>query len=104
MIIGLLPIATLLALGIAALAAWALIRAISEKRDRGRVPAGLAVVLMVCCLALWLGLCFFFMLLAGLGHSSYPLRDSWPQCLVSFLVLICAPLILIVWLDRRRSG
>ena len=102
--IGLLPLAAVLALGIAALAAWALIRAVSEKRSRGRLSARFAIVLMVCCLALWLGLCFFFTLLAGLGHSAYPLRDSRPQCLWSFLVLICAPLIVLVRLSRRGSG
>jgi cytochrome bd-type quinol oxidase subunit 2 len=102
--VGLLPIAIFLALGVVALAAWALIRAVNENRDSGRVSGRHAIVLMVCCTALWLGLCFFFMLLASLGHSAHPLRDSWPQCLVSFLVLIVAPLTLLVWLAKRRSG
>jgi formate-dependent nitrite reductase membrane component NrfD len=102
--VGLLPIAVFLALGVAALAAWALIRVINEKHDRGRVSARHAIVLMVCCTALWLGLCYFFRILASLGHSAYPLRDARPQCLVSFLALIVAPLTLLVWLATRRSG
>ena len=102
--IGLLPIAVSLALGVVALATWALIRAISKNRGSGRILGRYAIVLMVCCLALWLGLCYFFRILASLGHSAYPLRDSLPQCLVSFLVLIVAPLILLVWFAKRRSG
>ncbi len=102
--VGLLPIAVLLALGVVALGVWALIRAINEKRDRGRFSRLHTIVLMMCCTALWLGLCFFFRLLAVLGHSPNPLHDSWPQCLVSFLVLIGAPLMLIVWLAKRRPG
>jgi cytochrome bd-type quinol oxidase subunit 2 len=100
---GLLPIVVLLALGIVTLAAWALIRAINENRDTGRVWGRHAIVLIACCTALWLGLCFFFMLLASLGHSTHPLRDSWPQCLVSFLALIIAPSTLLVWLAKRKS-
>ena len=103
MIIGLLPIASFLALGAVALAAWALIGAINEKRKRGRFSGLYAIVLMVCCTALWLGLCFFFILLASLGHSAYPLRDSWLQCLVSFLVLIVAPVTLLVRLAKGNK-
>jgi hypothetical protein len=102
--VGLLPIAVFLALGVAALATWALIRVITAHRVSHRVSARYAIVLMVCCLALWLGLCYFFIIFASLGHSAYPLRDSQPQCLVSFLALIVAPLTLLVWLARRRSG
>jgi O-antigen/teichoic acid export membrane protein len=102
--IGLLPIAVFLAIGVAALAAWALIRATSKNRGKGRRLGSYAIVLMACCTALWIGLCFFFIVFASLGHSPYPLRDSWPQCLVSFLVLIVAPVILLVFLTKRRSG
>ena len=104
MIIALLPIATFLALGAVALAAWALIGAINEKRKRGSFSALHTIVLMVCGTALWLGVSFFFMLRASLGHSAQPLRDAWSQCLVSFLVLIVAPVTLLVWLAKRRSG
>ena len=102
--VGLLPIAVFLALGVVALATWALIRAANKNRGSGRILGRYAIVLMVCCLALWLGLCYFFMIFASLGHSAYPLRDSRPQCLVSFLALIVAPLTLLVWLATRRSG
>jgi hypothetical protein len=102
--VGLLPIAIFLALGVAALAAWALIRATNKNRGKGHVLGSYAIVLMACCTALWLGLCFFFMVFASLGHSPHPLLDSWPQCLVSFLVLIVVSVMLLVFLTKRRSG
>jgi cytochrome bd-type quinol oxidase subunit 2 len=103
MIIGLLPITLLLAFICVALATWALIRALTEKRRQGRVLARHAVVLLACGLALWLGISFFFLLRASLGHSAQPLRDARPQCLVSFLVLICAPVTFLVWPARQRK-
>jgi hypothetical protein len=103
-LVGLLPIVTLLALGIIALAVWALIRAIKEKRKQGRISVRHAVVLMVCCTILWLGISFFFLLRAALGHSAHPLLDAWPACLVGFLVLIVAPVTMLVGLARRKSG
>jgi hypothetical protein len=39
--IGILPIASLLALGVVALAVWAVICVINEKRGQGRVPAAM---------------------------------------------------------------
>jgi cytochrome bd-type quinol oxidase subunit 2 len=102
--IGILPIVILVAFGVLALAAWTLIHAVNENRGSRRVSARHAIVLMACCTTLWLGLCFFFMIFASLGHSAHPLRDSWPQCVVSFLVLIVTPLALLIWLARRRSG
>jgi len=102
--IGLFPIALFLAIGIVVLAIWALSRAINKDRGKGRVVGSYAIILIVCCTTLWLGLCFFFMIFSSLGHSPHPLRDSWPQCLVSFLVLIVLPLILLAFLAKRRSG
>ncbi|MCX6554495.1 MAG: hypothetical protein NTZ12_05695 [Candidatus Aminicenantes bacterium] len=97
--IPILPFAVLGALAILALAAWAFARVIKGNR----ISLRHAIVLMACCTALWLGLCFFFMVWAALGHSAHPLRDSWPQCAVSFFVLVVAPLALFVWRAKRRS-
>jgi formate-dependent nitrite reductase membrane component NrfD len=102
--IGLLPIVFLLPAAIAALAMGALIRTIGERRVKGLTVGSHAIVLMARCTVLWLGLCFFFMLLASLGHSVNPLCGSWPHGLVSFLVLIVATATLLVWLVKRKSG
>jgi hypothetical protein len=102
--IGIVPIASLLALGLVALAAWALIRAISVKRKQDRLSVRHAVALMVCCTILWLGISFFSLLRAALGHSSHPLLDAWPECLVGFLVLSVAPLTVLIWLAKRRTS
>ena len=102
--IGILPITILIACGVLALAAWAFIRALQGNIGGRRVSARHAIVLMTCCVALWLGLCFFFMVFASLGHSAHPLRDSWPQCVISFFVLVVAPLALFVWRAKRRFG
>jgi cytochrome bd-type quinol oxidase subunit 2 len=99
--IPVLPFMVLAALAILALAAWAFVRAIKGNR---RVSMRHAFVLMACCLALWLGLCIFFMVLAALGHSTHPLRDSWPQCVASLFVLFVAPPVLFIWLAGRRSA
>jgi uncharacterized protein involved in response to NO len=44
-----------------------------------------------------------FVVLASLGHSGHPLRDSWPQCLVSFILLVFAPLALFARFAGKRS-
>ena len=104
MLIALLPITLLLALCLLALAVWALIRAIIDKHRQGCVPARHTVLLIVCCTLLWLGISSFFLLRASLQHSAHPLLDAWPKCLVGFLVLICAPVLFLVWPVRRKSG
>jgi hypothetical protein len=43
------------------------------------------------------------MLLASLGHSAHPLRDSWPECVVSFLILVVAPLSIVIWFSKRKT-
>ncbi|MBN2399669.1 MAG: hypothetical protein JXI33_04940 [Candidatus Aminicenantes bacterium] len=91
----------LAALAILVLAAWAFLRALKGNR---RVSMRQAVALMACCFILWLGLSFFFMILASLGHSSHTLRDAWPPCAVSFFLFVFAPLSLFAWLSRQRSG
>jgi hypothetical protein len=101
---GLLPFAVLLALGLVAGAVWAAVGAVRVQRRTRRLSLRHGVVLMVCCTAIWSASCFFFMLLASLGHSAHPLRDSWPQCLASFMVVIVAPSALLIWLATRRSG
>lgn len=101
--IGLLPIVILIALGVLALAAWALVRFVKNRAD-GRASSGPAIVVLACCTILWLGLCFLFMLLASLGHSAHPLRDSWPECVVSFLILVVAPLSIVIWFSKRKTG
>jgi len=99
-----LPFAILAALAILALAVRAFVRVLKENRGGRRIPARQAIVFMACCITLWLGLCFFFMVLASLGHSAHPLRDSWLQCVVSFFVLVVFPLTLFAWFARRSSG
>jgi hypothetical protein len=101
--IGLLPIVLLIALGVFALATWALARLVNN-RVHHRISLGPAIVVMACCMTLWLGLCFFFMLLASLGHSAHPLRDSWPECGASFLILVVSPLSIIIWLSKRKKS
>lgn len=98
--IAILPIVVPVAFGLLALEAWAFVRALKGNR----VSLRHAIVLMACCLLLWLGLCFFFMVFATLGHSAHPLRDSWPQCVVSFFVVIIAPLVLFICSAKRSSG
>jgi cytochrome bd-type quinol oxidase subunit 2 len=100
--IGLLAIVVLIALGVVSLAAWALVRFAKNRADR-RASSDPAIVVLACCTALWLGLCFPFMLLASLGHSSHPLRDSWPECVVSFLILVATPLSIVIWLSKRKK-
>ena len=100
--IGLFPIVVPIALGVLALAAWALIRFVKNRADR-RASSGPVIVVMACCTTLWLGLCFLFMLLASLGHSAYPLRDSWLKCVVSFLILVVAPLSIVIWFSKRKK-
>src|SRR5512136_2727585 len=95
--IGLLPIVILVALCLLALVVWALVRIFKNRADR-RASLGPAIVVMVCCTTLWFGLSFFLMLLASLGHSAHPLRESWPECVVSFLILVVSPLFIIIWL------
>jgi hypothetical protein len=101
--IAVLPIAVLVVLGLLTLAAWVFVWALRGNRGGRRVSVRYAIVLMACCIALWLGLCFFFMVWASLGHSAHPLRDSWLQCLVSFFILIVTPLALFRWRAKRRS-
>ena len=100
--IGLLPIALLVALGLLALAVWALMRLVTN-RAAGHSVTGPAIAVIACCATVWLGLCFFFMILASLGHSGHPLRDSWLECLVSFLILVVSPLPIVIWLSRRKA-
>jgi len=102
--IGILPIVVLVALGILALAVRTFFHAFKKNRGGCPIPIRHAIVIMACSIALWLGLCFFFMIMAALGHSAHPLRDSWLPCAVSFFVLIVAPLALFIWLARRKSG
>ncbi len=101
--IGLFPIALLAALGLLALGAWAFARFVKNRADR-RASLGPAIAVLACCTTLWLGLSFFFMVLASLGHSGHPLRDSWLECFVSFLILVAAPLSIIVWFSKRKKG
>jgi hypothetical protein len=100
---GLFPLAVLLALGLVAGAVWAALGAVRVQRETRRLSLRHGVVLMVCCTAIWSASCFFFMLLASLGHSAHPLRDSWPQYLAGFLILVGAPAALLVSLATRRS-
>ena len=102
--LGLLPFAVLLAMGLVAGAAWAALGAVRVQRQTRRLSLRHGVVLMVCFTAIWSASCFFFMLLASLGHSAHPLRDSWRQCLAGFMVFIVAPSALLVRLATRRSG
>lgn len=102
--LGLLPFAVLLGAGLVAVAVWAALGAVSVRRRTHRLSARHGIVLMVCCGALWSASCFFLKLLASLGHSAHPLRDSWPQCLAGFLVLIVAPSALLLWLGTRKPG
>ena len=102
--LGLLPFALVVALAVVAGAVWAALGAVKVRRQTGRLSARHGIVLMACGTALWAASCFLFMLLASLGHSAYPLRDSWPQCLVAFLALVVAPAALLVRLATRRPG
>jgi|WetSurMetagenome_2_1015567.scaffolds.fasta_scaffold194140_2 hypothetical protein len=101
---GLLPLAVLLALGLVAGAVWAALGAVRVQREARRLSLRHGVVLMACCTAIWSASCLFFMLLASLGHSAHPLRDSWPQCLAGFVVVVAAPSALLVRLAARRPG
>ncbi len=101
--IGILPIVLAIGLGVLGLVGWALVRLVTN-RDHRRAVSGLAILVMACCTTLWFGLCSFFMLWASLGHSAHPLRDSWPECAVSFLILIVLPLAIIIWLSKRKAN
>jgi cytochrome bd-type quinol oxidase subunit 2 len=102
--IGIMPFVIVTAGVLLALAGWALFRTFDERRTGRRISARHAIVLMTCCTALWLGVCFFSMVWTALGHSAHPWRDSWPQCLVSFVVLVLAPGALLIFLATRRAG
>ena len=101
--LSILPIAILVIFGLIALATWACTGVLKRNHGSRRVSVRHTIVIMACCTALWLIVCFFFMIFASLGHSAHPFRDCWPQCAVSFIVLIVAPLALLRWLAKRKS-
>jgi cytochrome bd-type quinol oxidase subunit 2 len=101
--LSIFPFAILAVFGILALAAWAFTRVLNRAHGSRRVSVRHTIVIMACCTALWLILCFFLMIFASLGHSAHPFRDSWPQCAISFIVLIVAPFALLIWLAKRKS-
>ncbi len=102
--VGILPIAVVAAGGLVAFAVWALLGGLKERRAGRRVGASRAVAVLVCGVLLWLMLSVFFMVLASLGHSPHPLRDSWVPVLVSLVVLVCAPAAVLIWSAGRGEG
>lgn len=96
-----LPIALVLGLGLVAAIVWAMAGLVSKRDRSGRLFNLRAIVLMLSCIAGWLGVTFAIYVLGGLTHSSHAFRDCLPWYILAFVIFLLVPSGLVAWSWQR---